>query len=539
MLGTGEKQKTRQFLKLQYIIFYLALLILVLVSSILDYRSRVRQFVSLIQDQMATTASVVAQSSSSQRYTAQELNIWTEERAFDLLESLEIAEFEHGLDEVQLKRLVPEYSPFEVDIIPDEKLPKNLKGTTHWAASDAPAEILPLSREPLVALKRRAGGALVAHLKEQDNQDLKGLTDIQPILDDLSRAPGVRYVSLAWDESELPIRGGLDAELDSSWERTQLDDILYLLEKQGVSYLEIVRPILLDEGFGEVRIGFDGEAFEELKSQAYRSIFIRTLLISLLVLLTLIWIIARQNNRFLEGEKQRIEAEVRRLEGLNQLNQRQAALGELAAGVAHEIRNPLNAIGIVAQRLGREFEPSTDKTSFKDLTATMIQEIKRINKSLQDFLEYTRPTPLRRGEVPIAELFRRLEGLYASQAAAAGITLNFAKSELSFQGDIEYLQQAFSNLIKNAIEASPGGGRIDLKAKRAGEMIQLEIEDTGSGIAPENIKRIFDLYYSSKDMGTGVGLALTHKIIADHQGTIEVFSEPGKGSRFEIQIPVR
>lgn len=297
--------------------------------------------------------------------------------------------------------------------------------------------------------------------------------------------------------------------------------------------------MFFESGIGEVRIGFDGESLFDLRRQMIYEVSLRSVLLTLLALVSIFFLITRQNTRFLEEEKQRIEKEVYRLEGLNRQREKQAAMGELAAGVAHEIRNPLNAIGIIAQRLTREFSPDKDAEEFRELTGSMSSEIQRINKTLQEFLAYTKPTPLDLAPLDGPEIMDELNRLYQSQAQELGVHFKVESEVVTFQADRQYLKQAVSNLIKNALEASQTEGTVTVGLARDASDVVIEVSDRGSGMEPEEITRIFDLYYSSKDMGTGVGLALTHKIIADHHGSIEVESTPGKGSCFKLRIPVK
>ncbi|MCF7807914.1 MAG: ATP-binding protein [Candidatus Marinimicrobia bacterium] len=360
-------------------------------------------------------------------------------------------------------------------------------------------------------------------------------TSIEMGLSNLLRVRGLKYIQISVDADQDPFYVSKDnLVIDDSWDRKALDDILYELKKGETHLLEVVRPIFYEMSIGEVRIGFDASAFMSLRAQMISRIFLRMGLLTVLALVGMMFLLARQNAAVLKREKGRIEQEVYRLEKINRMNEKQVAMGELAAGVAHEIRNPLNAIGIVAQRLTREFHTGDEGEEFRGLTETMSSEIEKINRSLNDFLEYTRPTPLKLTTVNLGTVFSKIHKLYQSLAEERQIEFTIASPNIQVKADIEYLQQALSNIIRNALDACDQGDQIHLGAARSGAGIEINVSDTGAGIDKRDLQRIFDLYYSTKSTGTGIGLAITHKIIADHGGTVEVDSELGKGSTFRI-----
>ncbi|MCF7825006.1 MAG: hypothetical protein K9M55_06590 [Candidatus Marinimicrobia bacterium] len=531
-------------------------------SSYLEYRSRYRDLLQLVQDQAAMTAAVIAQSGSGQAYLTEELKQSFIDRALDILILLNQMDAKRELSSDDLDELVNDETILEVSIYNklgqvDRALSTDFEksqGTSRSEAAWIQEKLAPIinktsdllilgvdQREDkfMVAIPRDRGGVIACQLSVEAEQDFKYLTAMESALEDLLHVKGLKYLQLALDDHEPYFVSKDGFMLDESWDRKPLEDILYQINKQDTTLLEVVRPVFFGSSIGEIRIGFEDETLVSLSHQIIYQVLIRTLLLTLLAFAIVIFLISRQNASFLESEKARIEKEVYHLERLNRLREKQAAMGELAAGVAHEIRNPLNAIGMVAQRLKREFDPSEDKEDYDSLTSTMVSEIERINRSLQDFLEYTRPNSLNYSEIDIAELFAQVHQLYGSQALDKGVKLRVKSAHLLFEADADYLRQAITNLVKNALEACSIGQEVKMSAQRDAEIIKIIIEDNGAGIKADQVSRIFDLYYSTKDMGTGVGLALTHKIIADHHGTIQVTSEWGKGSTFEIELPVK
>lgn len=555
-----------------YMGLYLVVLSLLLLSSYFEYKSRYRDVLQLIQDQAAMTAAVIAQSGSGQAYLTEELKQSYIDRAIDMLSILNQIDREQQLSRSDLDKWVNDETIMDISTWDTEG---KLEGGTRIASKkDQKAAVVEkawiqsqlqpiLSRQSeiiiigvdqkqvssaladsaedqfLIAIPRDRGGAIACQLSMEAEQNFKYLTAMESALEELLHVKGLQYLKLALDDHEPYFVSKTGEIIDDTWDRQPLADILYTVSKGETKLLEVVRPIFFNTSLGEVRIGFKADTLMSLKSQILYQILIRSTLFSLLAFVLIIFFLVRRNAILLEEEKQRIEAEVYRLEKLNRLREKQAAVGELAAGVAHEIRNPLNAIGIVAQRLKREFSTGKDQQEYELLTGTMVSEISRINSSLQDFLEYTRPTPLSFSTLNMGDFLGSIQELYISEALEKEIVLTIDVQEFEFEADVEYLRQAISNIVRNALDACEGSATVQLRGYKKGDAAIIVVQDTGSGIAQNQISRVFDLYYTTKDMGTGVGLALTHKIIADHHGTIEVTSEIGEGSTFQIELPVK
>jgi signal transduction histidine kinase len=217
-------------------------------------------------------------------------------------------------------------------------------------------------------------------------------------------------------------------------------------------------------------------------------------------------------------------------------------MGELASTVAHEVRNPLNAIAMSAQRLRREFAPTAateaDRAEAAELLSVMEGETGRINDIVQQFLAFARPPRLAPAPANLAVETRALVDAARPLADARGVTL---EADVASAGeavlDARQLRQAIDNLVRNAIEATPAGGRVRVVARTGSRGHTVEVSDTGSGIAPDDLPKIFDLYYTTKPEGTGVGLAVTQQIVSAHGGTIEVESAPGAGTTMIVRLP--
>jgi two-component system sensor histidine kinase HydH len=216
-------------------------------------------------------------------------------------------------------------------------------------------------------------------------------------------------------------------------------------------------------------------------------------------------------------------------------------MGELAAGVAHEIRNPLNAIGTIIQQLDKDFEPATGSTEYHELAKLVYGEVKRINDTVQNFLRFSRPEPVQPRIFTINELFEEVKVQYSPLLSQRQITLDLQQN---WQGKVEWdynqMKQVLINLIDNARDAIEKQGQITLSlAPGETQNLILKVTDNGAGISPEIKPRIFNLYFTTKTSGTGIGLSMVQRIIQEHRGIISMESEPGKGSSFILNLPIR
>lgn len=231
--------------------------------------------------------------------------------------------------------------------------------------------------------------------------------------------------------------------------------------------------------------------------------------------------------------------ESRRLERSAKRSERLSELGNLAAGVAHEIRNPLNAISIASQRLKSEFAPSSDHEEYDQLVGNIKSEIERLNDIINQFLALARTHAAKKDLCDITALTADVVSLMHPEAESKGIKLeSHIDSDLLVEGSSEELKRVLINLIKNSIEACGEGDSVQVGATiLSDEDLELRVEDTGPGVAKGDKEKIFRPYFTTKENGTGLGLALSHRIIADHDGEIEYEDIPSGGSRFLITLP--
>jgi len=232
------------------------------------------------------------------------------------------------------------------------------------------------------------------------------------------------------------------------------------------------------------------------------------------------------------GEIKRLQEQVRR-------NERLSALGNLAAGIAHEIRNPLSSIkGFATYLAGKIKAEGPDK----DAARVMIQEVDRLNRVVSELLEFAKPgQPVLKNEDVNAVIERALR-LCGSDASGKGVEVRFQKDEAlpPVPLDAERMTQVLLNLFLNAIQATERNGVLEVSTRREGSpgRLAVRIADTGKGMSPDVIANIFNPYFTTRPSGTGLGLAIVHRVVEGHGGEIKVESQPGTGTTFTILLPL-
>ena len=329
-----------------------------------------------------------------------------------------------------------------------------------------------------------------------------------------------------WQPGDMPV-----AELTAGARAVASRKVAYL----GKPLLDIAMPVHLNnQVVGIARMGLERESMERILRENGKNIFIFMVLTALIAFLSM-WVLYMNQNRHLAG----IVTMERRLEKAERLS----ALGQLAAGVAHEIRNPLNAISMASQRLKRDFIPADERKEkdFQTITGVIRDEIRRLNGIIEEFLTFSRSRRLELREYPVTEVLQKIVNLLREETAGKGIVLETKWSEPSpvIPMDMDKLQQALLNFIKNAVESISDGGRVTITVTpERKDWIKIAIADTGCGMTEEEIERIFSPEYTTKEKGLGLGLPLSHEIIRGHGGEIRVTSQKDEGTTFEIILPV-
>jgi len=231
-------------------------------------------------------------------------------------------------------------------------------------------------------------------------------------------------------------------------------------------------------------------------------------------------------------EKKELEKHIVRKERL-------AAMGELASSVAHEIRNPLNAISTIVQQLNKDFEPKENVNEFREFTKLVYSEVNRINSTIESFLRFARPLELSKELFSISTLLKHLFSQYAPLLKEKNIIMTIVEN---WSGEVcwdrSQILQVLINLIENSIDALKPDGLINISVEEAeNSNVLLVITDTGSGIDDHSIDKIFNLYFTTKQKGSGIGLSIVQKIISAHNGKITVKSSLREGTTFNILLP--
>lgn len=241
-----------------------------------------------------------------------------------------------------------------------------------------------------------------------------------------------------------------------------------------------------------------------------------------------------------------------------------AALGRLSAGVAHEVKNPLNAMAIHLELLRQQIRPAiarksaivgrsaasgavtaeapsppVDRDRAIEHVEIIANEIRRLDEVVQGFLKFNRPEDLKLQPVALQALLDEVVPIVQPEADRAGIALTVdCRNAPDVNGDPAMLRQAFLNLALNACQAMPHGGSLRIQAEAGrGHMVVISVADTGGGIKPEHLQRIFDLYFTTKEKGSGIGLSMVYRTVQMHDGEIEVQSTPGGGTTFRVLLP--
>ena len=381
------------------------------------------------------------------------------------------------------------------------------------------------------AIARNNGGAIVVNIDATRMLAFRKAAGIGRLFQEIGENPGVVYAVLqdregvlvaSKDVAEMPAIGGdpfLEGVLTSGV--TQSREVQF--ETQLI--FETAMPFGVEEKHrGLLRIGILADV---LQAQRVRVRW-RLGILSVLVVL-LFWV----GWRLWQAQHERVllQDDLKRRDRLT-------AMGELASGVAHEVRNPLNAIAMSVQRLDREFEPACDTAEYRVLTQTVQNEVKRVNGIVQQFLTFARPPDLNRRSVDLASFLNDAVEVMTARIESKGLL--FVRSfhpagRVSL--DREQMTQVLVNLLENAV-AGTERGEIRVGCSLVdGQWAAVDVEDTGTGIPAENRERIFDLYFTTKLDGTGLGLSLVQRIVANHGGRIEMKSNAGHGTRFRLLLP--
>jgi two-component system, NtrC family, sensor histidine kinase HydH len=362
---------------------------------------------------------------------------------------------------------------------------------------------------------------------------------VQSQIEDLGRHSDSEFIALL--DSNLNVVAHTDRDRIGQQEkeplllRAKVDGKLFsqiVDSGGGKRYFEVVKPVALDDSnLGFLKIGLSLGSMEVAWHNSLRAIITLGLAIVAAGILGMAAILHNQHSHMQEVKALEIEVLHR---------ERLSALGNLAATVAHEIRNPLNAISMGLQRLKVEFQPTDDQEQYSRVTELMLGEVHRLNSIVEQFLSLARPLEIKPESLRVQDVLNELATLVEGEARQSKVQIRVVAPLTlpPLKADREYLRQTLLNLILNGLQAMPEGGTLTLKANTSNGNFLISVTDTGVGIAPENRRRIFEPYFTTKAKGSGLGLAIARRIIEAHGGKITVSGEAGHGCCFQIALPL-
>jgi signal transduction histidine kinase len=381
-------------------------------------------------------------------------------------------------------------------------------------------------------------GIIAVHANADYILNFRKQIDVQRQIDELGRQSDIEHIGLL--DNDAKIVAHTDSRLINQKQqepliaeaRSRPSAVGRVIQHgAGADHYDIVKAINVNGApMGFLEIGLSLQPMQSAWRRSLRSMLFFGAAVLIIGVFGMATIFYLQHSHLKKISS--LEAEITRQERLSEL-------GNMAATVAHEIRNPLNSVSMGLQRLKAEFTPTQDVDDYGRFLKLMQEEVRRLNSIVEQFLSLARPLKLEPVRIPLQEFLNELIVLTAGEANAANarVDLKLSAGLPVLQADRNHLKQVLLNLILNGFQAMPRGGTLTLEARPDKDSLELTVTDQGTGMSPETIKRVFEPYFTTKTNGSGLGLAIARRIIEAHHGTISVESVPERGSRFRIRLP--
>jgi len=547
------------------------LLVIAVGQSYLEYRSSRAAVLSLFRSQAQTMIAGIAKAGEKGLIAYQSLQDQTMRRLFTIANTVDIFYSQNILTLTRLNAIANDNQLAELIIFnnnnrPIMTYPMDLKNRINAAIADsilqglsndntdrqvigfAPA-LNDSGRVFSILYKGPDKTSVLVAIDATGLQNQRRAFGAGSIIEDMSQSSNVKYAGIINNNMILVATRNFPFEQFDNWlsaDSARGDTIVTRVrdlrssENGSENVFEAAGPFdVAGQYYGEIVIGLDTSFLNLLTSKLKRDVFWHTLLGLLITLIAVTGVVIWNNFKLVSSQYGEIKNEVQKLEADKAVKARLASMGELAGGVAHEIRNPLNAIRVIVQRLQREFTPGEDKEEYIELTNVVKRETDRINESIKQFLKMARPPVLEKHRGNLNDCIAKVLELFEPRAGQQHISIvrNFGKLA-EFDLDSKLCSQAILNILENAVDAIAENGEIEIttymKAKRA----IAEIKDTGPGISSELKGRVFDMYFTTKDSGTGMGLPSVLMTVKEHGGSVEILDNPSGGAIFRLEFPV-
>ncbi len=545
------------------LIIFLILFLLLSISAYTSYISRKKNVVRLMTHYAHTISATIRKSAYSSHQGYQIIIHHLKKRIFSALRYVDVLDQSQRISSQFLAEFAEENSFKRIhvinkageiiytnapEILPPEFL-KQLAPIFNSEQRSLDIGIHTLANHPFerytVVYRRTRGGAIIGSYSAQRLFSARRLIGIHNFINSLNEDTSIVYIAIQ-DSSGLIAKTKNVDTLPALTEDQLLTQVNHSQDiRQHITtyhhknVFETILPFQAESGPPAIiRIGLDYKPIQKIQQATLYQAFIRLGALFIIGFVLIAFTVVLQNIQLLKNEKQNITQEVYGLQNDLRRKEKMSAIGELAAGVAHKIRNPLNAISMTIQRLKSEFQTKQDPEEYQHLIHTVRKEINHISEIIKQFLQFSKPAPLSCNPVDINQLAEKVIASYRPKARQKQIRFIWSPNgAIVALVDAEKIEHCLANLIDNALDACMEKETIELSINKKWREIVIRLRDTGAGITQENLAKIFNLYFTTKNTGTGIGLAQVYQIINEHDGNIAVQSQPGQGTTFTIRLP--